>query len=126
YSWNMLSPEEREAFARLSVFRGGCTRNAALTVVGASLKTLTGLVNKSLLRRDPDSGRYELHELIRQYAAERLDEQQETDTIRALHSTFYAQKMARYDVDLRGQRQLEALDEIEADLDNIRPGWRWA
>lgn len=126
YSWQMLSEEEREVFARLSVFRGGCTRNAALNVVGASLKTLTGLVNKSLLRRDPDSGRYELHELIRQYAAERLDEIGETDAIRTAHSTYYAQKMDHYEAELRGQRQLEALDEIEAEIDNIRYGWRWA
>ncbi|MEQ9032725.1 MAG: LuxR C-terminal-related transcriptional regulator, partial [Aggregatilineales bacterium] len=126
YSWQMLADDEREAFARLSVFRGGCTRNAALKAIGASLKTLTGLVNKSLLRRDPDSGRYELHELIRQYAAERLDEKGETDAIRALHSAYYAQKMANYEADLRGQRQPEALDEIDADLDNIRNGWRRA
>ncbi|MFN8374900.1 MAG: hypothetical protein U0694_18745 [Anaerolineae bacterium] len=54
---------------RLSVFRGGFTREAAQAVSGAVLRTLMNLLNKSVLRRDPDSGRYMVHELLRQYAS---------------------------------------------------------
>src|SRR5258708_26567468 len=71
YSWNLMSEDERDVFMRLSVFRGGFTREAAQEVSGASLKTLMTLLNKSLLRRDP-SGRYDVHELLRQYAEARL------------------------------------------------------
>ena len=58
---------------RLSVFRGGFTREAAEAVAGASLRTLTALVDKSLVRVDAN-GRYDIHELLRQYAEERLNE----------------------------------------------------
>jgi hypothetical protein len=54
------------------VFYGGFTREAALEVAGASLHDLVSLTNKSLLRLS-SPGRYELHELLRQYGAERLD-----------------------------------------------------
>ena len=56
-SWRMLDNAEREAFARLSVFRGGFTRDAAQAVAGAGLRRLMSLVQKSLLQRDP-TGRY--------------------------------------------------------------------
>ena len=58
---------------RLSVFRGGFTRAAAQEVAGASLRSLSQLLDKALLRRDPDTGRYSMHELLRQYAEERLE-----------------------------------------------------
>src|SRR5690606_34785610 len=71
-SWERLEPEERALFKALSVFRGNFSREAAQQVTGASLRLLAGLVNKSLLASQPDSGRYVLHDLIRQYAAEHL------------------------------------------------------
>ena len=71
HSWQMLNGEERDAFKRLSVFRGGFQRQAAHEVSGAGLALLSALVDKSLLRCTP-GGRYELHELLRQYAGEKL------------------------------------------------------
>ncbi|MFN8371604.1 MAG: hypothetical protein U0694_01820 [Anaerolineae bacterium] len=77
-----MTPDEQAVFMKMAVFRGGFTREAAQAVAGASLKTLMTLVNKSLLRRDASSGRYAVHELLRQYAAEQLqqlpDEQRAT------------------------------------------------
>ncbi|UCC75796.1 MAG: GNAT family N-acetyltransferase, partial [Anaerolineales bacterium] len=73
HSWRLLSEREREVFQRLSVFRGGFTRQAARQVAGASLRQLRALVEKSLLQRDPQ-GRYGVHDLLRQYAAQRLAE----------------------------------------------------
>ena len=70
-SWRLLTDEQRSAFSRLSVFRGSFDRDAAVAVTGADLRLLSELVAKSLLRR-PDFGRFELHELLRQYAAEQL------------------------------------------------------
>src|SRR5262249_22669219 len=67
YSWNILAQDEREVFQRLSVFRSSFQREAAQQIAGASLKSLITLVNKSLLRRDPATGRYEIHELLRRY-----------------------------------------------------------
>jgi non-specific serine/threonine protein kinase len=78
-SWNQLSEEERKTFRRLSIFRGGFKRQAAQAVCGARLPMLITLVRKSLLHRDPASGRYEIHELLRQYAKEQLDSSGEAD-----------------------------------------------
>ena len=68
----LLSAREREVFQGLSVFRGGLSRQAAQAVVGASLGELRALADKSLLRYT-SAQRYEVHEIVRQYAAEKLD-----------------------------------------------------
>jgi hypothetical protein len=60
------------AFLALSVFQEGFDREAAVQVAGASLFLLTSLESKSLLQRNSATHRYEIHELLRQYAAEQL------------------------------------------------------
>jgi len=75
HSWKLLSDHEREALSRLSVFQGGFDRTAAEKVACATLPLLASLVSKSLVRRT-DNGRYDLHEVIRQYASSRLEEDQ--------------------------------------------------
>ena len=70
-SWRLLSDDERRVFSRLAVFRGTFARDAAAAVSGAGLGELQSLVSKSLVRRI-GLGRFELHELLRQYAAEQL------------------------------------------------------
>src|SRR6185436_11143741 len=74
HSWVLLGAEERAVLARASIFRGGFNRPAAERVASANLRALAQLLNQSLLRRDAQSGRYEVHELIRQYAREKLDD----------------------------------------------------
>jgi predicted ATPase len=66
-SWALLGPEERKSFLALSVFRGGFTREAAQSVAGASLRGLSVLASKSLITPSPETGRYALHKLLRQY-----------------------------------------------------------
>ena len=70
-SWQRLSAQEQSAFERLGVFRGGFSRDAALSIAQASSGILLSLVQKSLLRRNA-AGRFELHELIRQFLNEKL------------------------------------------------------
>ncbi|MCB0155157.1 MAG: AAA family ATPase, partial [Anaerolineae bacterium] len=126
-SWERLEPEERALFKALSVFRGNFSRDAAQQVTGASLRLLAGLVNKSLLASQPDSGRYELHDLIRQYAAEHLQAEPATErTIRDRHSDYYLTLLQTREPALRSHRQKEALAELNADLDNIRTAWETA
>lgn len=81
HSWHLLSIEEQQALAKLSIFRGCFQREAAAEVAGVSLPLLTALVDKSLLRCNQchETGRYSLHELIRQYAADKLHENFEED-----------------------------------------------
>ncbi|NDJ76653.1 MAG: protein kinase [Chloroflexi bacterium] len=125
-SWNMLTDPERDAFMKLSIFRGGVKRAIAQYITGASLLTLAGLVKKSLLRRNPETGRYDVHELLRQYAADELEQTGQVSTTRDIHCHYFISLMARRTGDLRGQGQVEALREIDADFENVRAAWGWA
>jgi predicted ATPase/DNA-binding SARP family transcriptional activator len=100
YSWNLLSPAEQRVLRRLSVFRGGFRREAGELVAGASLPILSMLVDKSLLRRT-DGTRYDLHELVRQYAAVKLkeDASEQADT-RQRHSRYYTGLLHQFELDL--------------------------
>ncbi len=125
-SWRLLGEEERAAFARLSVFRGSFGREAAERVAGASLPLLATLLDKSLLKSLPES-RYLVHELLRQFALEKLADSPE-DVTRAqnAHCSYYCEFLHSRTQDLLGGRQREAASKIEAELDNIRAAWQWA
>jgi predicted ATPase len=126
YSWNLLTASEQEVFRRLSVFRGGCDRDAAFAVTGATLPILTALVDKSLLYHR-DNSRYEMHELVRQFAAEKLDlvTNDRAQTL-ARHCTHYADFMRARLSRLHGPEQKKASEQIGAEIENIRAGWQWA
>jgi predicted ATPase/class 3 adenylate cyclase len=83
WSYELLSPEEQRHFARLSVFAGGCTLEAAAEVAGADLDTLQSLIEKSLLRFTNE--RYWMLETIREYAVERLAEEADDGMVRERH-----------------------------------------
>ncbi len=126
HSWSLLTEAERQAFPRLSVFRGGFRREAAESVSGASLAVLAGLVDKSFLRVNA-SGRYDIHELIRQYIEEHLDAVPDgKKDAQNRHCVYYASFLFQRQPALRGSKQARALDEIEDELDNIPESWQWA
>jgi DNA-binding CsgD family transcriptional regulator len=126
-SWTLLDEKVRSVFGRLSVFRGGFQQEAAEAVAGASLLLLAKLVRKSLLHAEPD-GRYQIHELLRQYAAERLAQAVPEDVTRTydLHSVYYTGFLRARNAQMNGGRQWQATAEVAAELDNIRSAWRWA
>jgi len=108
------------------VFSGGFRREAAQAVAGVSMRILSELVDKSLLTREPN-GRYQIHELLRQYAQTRLETvPEEAIRIHELHAAYYMGFLHERDNDLNGGRQREACSEIEAELDNIRAAWSWS
>lgn len=118
-SWRQLSSEEQRLLAGLSVFRGGFDRDAAGEVAGASLTLLAGLVDKSLLRRGPD-GRYAIHTLFRQYAAEQLADRGETESLQTSHLAYFVSLVER------AERQRARLSRLSADQDNIRAALSFA
>ncbi|MFZ5816239.1 MAG: tetratricopeptide repeat protein [Bacillota bacterium] len=124
-SWDLLTEEERSAFAALSVFRGGFDRKAALAVTGCSLGVLLALVDKSLLQVEP-SGRFRLHELLHQYAADRLAASPEAAGARERHAMHYLRFLHLREADLIEGEQLRAAREIRPELENIRAAWQWA
>jgi predicted ATPase/DNA-binding CsgD family transcriptional regulator len=126
-SWERLTQAERALFEQLSVFRGGFTYQAAREVGGASPRDLAGLVNKSFLQRDPDSGRYSVHELLRQYAGERLSQTPDREVaVRDRHCTYFSKFMDLSYNDFYGAKSKETVKAIEADIDNVWSAWDWA
>ena len=88
WSHDLLDAAEQRLFARLSLFRGGCTLEAAEAICGAELDELQSLVDKSLVRiRDGD--RFWMLETIHEFAAERLRESGEEDELRRRHAEFF-------------------------------------
>jgi predicted ATPase len=121
WSFDLLTTEEQELFARLAVFEGGCTLEAAEAVCDADLDTLASLLDKSLLRRaDEESGpRYWMHELIREFAAEQLDLRGGTDAFRLRHAEHYLALAERAEPELRGREQERWLERIEQQYANF-------
>lgn len=124
-TWDGLSAAEQSIFAALSVFRGGFTLDAARAVTGATPHDLIRLSDRSLISCLVD-GRFEVHELLRQFAAERLNEREKAEAVRHAHSAYYCGFLHKREEALKGPRVDEATAEITTDLDNIRAAWTWA
>jgi len=142
-SWQLLSEAERQAFARLSVFRGGFTAEAGQAVAGADLlrqhsmlPTLRALVHKSLIAlakvgpaelasdlRKGNGGRYDVHALLRQYGAARLAEVPgAAEEAADRHCTCYAGFLQRHHEQIWRMN----LEEVRGEIDNCRAAWAWA
>lgn len=125
YSWNLMTEEEREVFLKLSVFEGGFEREAAQTVANASLRTLTNLINKSLLLREPN-GRYLPHRLLRQYAAERFQDHPQRMETRIAHAIYYSRFLDKIRPVYGTSKESAAFDAIDGEIDNLRAAWTTA
>ncbi len=126
YSWQLLSADEQSLINRLAIFRGGFRHDAAAHITDATPAQLTVLIDKSLLRSQPDR-RYTWHPFIQHYAHEQLLLTPETATdTQARHAAYFAALLERRAIDLKGERQPAALAEIDAELENVRAAWRWA
>jgi predicted ATPase len=124
HSWKMFGAEERAVFSRLSVFRGGFTRAAAQVIAGADLQALLALANKSFITRNAANGRYEIHELLRQYAESRLrDQPEEHDRTVDRYGAYFAAFLHGSEAGLKGPSPEIAANEIETELDNVRAAW---
>ena len=123
WSYELLDASEQRLLARLSVFAGGCTLEAAEHVAGAELDTLQSLVEKSLLRLT--RGRYWMLETIREYAAERLDAAGDGDAVRRRHAVFL-RELAKA-AGLGGEvPDADRLAPVRPELDNVRVALDWA
>lgn len=96
-SWLALPADERAVLAAMSTFRGGFDRAAARHVAGATLPHLGGLVRTSFVAFDPARGRYDLHDLVRQFAAAKLAESGYAAAVAARHAAHYLEGLDRWD-----------------------------
>lgn len=130
WSWELLDPQDQQTFSQLSIFRSGFTREAAAAILGAPLRSLINLVNKSLLSvnyTQTTVARYQVHELLRQFGAEQLDASpEERATVEEHHSAYYLTFLAEREWRLARQEPQQAAAEIQPELDNIRRAWAHA
>lgn len=124
HSWRLLPKDEQAVLRKLSVFRGGFDADAATYIAGASLRMLARLSEKSLVRASP-SGRYDLHELLRQFAEEKVREADEFATTQDKHLDYFVTWAERANVGLRGGEQMKWFQHIETEHDNLRAALRW-
>lgn len=125
-SWEQLEPTEQILLQNLSIFWSGFELDAAEIVARATLLDLDVLVQKSMLRQT-FTGRYEMHQLLRQYATEKLQESgKQYEAAQNRHCAYYATFLQQQEQYLVWGKQTTALTEIEVDIENIRAAWRWA
>jgi predicted ATPase len=127
WSYDLLIEQERDLFARLSVFAGGFSYDAAEHVCGANPDTLQSLLDKSLVhRRDADAGsRFWMLETIREFAAELLTASGNLDQVREAHAAWFSTHVARLAWGVR-EEEPGAGAALAADLPNARAGLSFA
>jgi predicted ATPase/class 3 adenylate cyclase len=131
WSYELLTPDEQRLFARLAVFRGGCTLDAAEEVAEAGLDTLQSLVDKSLLRHTEE--RYWMLETIREYAAEGLEASGDAEDLRRRHGEHFlalAEQAEPFVIEQESPAEgqpdrLAWLDRLASEVDNFRAALDW-
>jgi predicted ATPase len=118
WSYELLTEEERRLSARLAVFAGGCTLDAAERVAYADLDTLQSLVDKSLVRFA--DGRFWMLETIREFARERLGGSGDAEDLRNRHTAYFLELAELAQPELDASSSSVWFDRLEAELDNIR------
>jgi predicted ATPase/class 3 adenylate cyclase len=138
WSYELLDPEEQRLFARLSVFRRGCTYEAAETVCAVDADLLQSLLDKSLLRRREAlaDARYWMLQSVREFASEQLEQADDADALRRRHAEWMcglAERLGGRLTGLRGhptgppgtaEAALDRLDDEAADIEAALE-WAW-
>jgi predicted ATPase len=125
WSYDLLEPDEQRLLARLAVFRGGCTLEAAEAICDADLDRLQSLVDKSLVRVR-ESQRFWMLETIREFGLERLRESGEEHELRRRHAGFFlglaeSANLSAEATDLGPRPEL-----VHPEQDNLRAALDWA
>jgi predicted ATPase/class 3 adenylate cyclase len=136
WSWDLLSEDDRRLLARLSVFAGAWSLDAATAIVSAAdgiapnrMATLDGLarlVDRSLVVAEQgQETRYRMLETIRQYARNRLMERGEADALRAAHLAYYLDRALQAEHPLMGPDMLLWLGRLDREIDELRAALTW-
>jgi predicted ATPase/DNA-binding SARP family transcriptional activator len=131
WSYELLSAPRRRLFARLAVFAGGWTLEAAETVCDGDLDVVDGLaslIDKSLVRLEgsEEEPRFAMLETIREYGLEKLRQLGEERAVRDRHLAWSLAFAERAEPELRGTEQKAWLDRLHAELDNFRAALDWS
>jgi predicted ATPase/DNA-binding XRE family transcriptional regulator len=130
WSWFLLTDSEKGFLRQLSVFAGGWTLEAADAVCDGNTLSLTNsLAQKSLIKvkQEPEHGtRYYFHEMVRQYAHEKLRETGEVEAIRNKHLAYFVKLVEQAEPELYRSNQVFWFNKLDNELDNFRAALEWA
>lgn len=139
WSWQLLTRAEQQTLQQLAIFRGDFAQAAATAITEASFPLLTSLQHKSLvhsLQTPPEiaaaaiplpARRYQLHELLRQFAEEALKEDPTHYAQVAMrHSRYYLHFVAEREIPLARHQAHQTASEIQTEISNIHHAWGWA
>jgi predicted ATPase len=133
WSYELLSEDEQRILGRLSVFSGGWTLRAAEQVVGGGeiaeaevIDLLESLVDKSFVWFEDARGRYRLSEPVRQYALEKLETSEDSESVKRAHTEWCVAFAETADAHLRGRDHRVWMARLLEDRDNLRSALdRW-
>jgi predicted ATPase len=124
WSWGLLTESEQMFMQQLSVFAGGWTLEASQVICDGDVLNLTSaLIKKSLIVANQETRhetRYRLHEMVRQYARERLVEAGQAESVRTRHLKYFRQFCQQTASALKGPTQMEWQARLQMERDNIR------
>ena len=135
WSYELLTDDEKELFISMSVFRGGCSLQAASAVCNAEddlvvdvPEVLGALVDKSLLKQREVNGetRFSMLETIREYAAEQLATSEVVYVLRNRHADYYLKVVEEAERQLRGPEQATSFKRLDQEYNNLRLGLQWS
>ena len=134
WSFDLLDRPERELFVRLGVFMGDFTLSAAESVAAgddpmAVVRGLSHLVTKSMVTcvaGGDGANRYRLLETVRQYARERLDQDELASEVRRRHARHYADFVVEAERHVHGPAASAWLARVVSELPNLRVALAWA
>ncbi len=118
-SWELLKAREQEILMQCSVFRSSIEQDAAKQIISASQNDLDELINKSLVKRT-EEGRYELHELLKQFASEKLTARGDISPLFRRYSAYFLEFAGARGAALERADPQIALAELRRELDNLR------
>ena len=140
WSFDLLEEKEKHVFACLAVFTGGFTLEAAEAVCGLTsgensvagfdvLEGITSLIEQNLLvakvQHDGDP-RFQMLEVVREFAREVLTEAGETDVVNRRHAEYYCALGEAAEPQLEAAQSADWLNRLEDDHDNLRAALNWA
>ncbi|HEX5827551.1 MAG TPA: adenylate/guanylate cyclase domain-containing protein [Candidatus Limnocylindrales bacterium] len=141
WSYDLLEPSERGLFARLAVFAGGWTLEAAEEVCNATgdldidiLDGIASLADKSLLRAvqlgpaddPPTASRFTMLQVIREFAAGKLDAQPDADAVHRRHAEWVLALAEEAQPELRRTDLRRWQHRLRREEENLRTALRWA
>ena len=125
-SWQMLKQDQRQMLARLSVFKGGFTRQAAEQITGTNWMDLTELLNRSLVHRT-SGDHFEMHKVILQFTEDKLKENPaDSNEVYKKHCRYYLKFLQEREADLSNENMTVTREQIRPEIENLRAAVNWA